>query len=432
MSSTNESNIDQDPSSSNRITRYFGMSVPYNFSIAVPALVAAGMLLLIITLEIAMTASSKLTFGTPRGTFFVYLTLMAVAAILFARKPKMSWVLIAVLFLELSLGFIPYFARQIGIPISRDLLPANENSRFEYHPLLQGVPIPNYSSTLPGGGPLTHTSFGTRGPEPSATDLASKPIITAYGGSTTYDIFVSDEEAWPNQLSNLLDNKAVLINRGVPGYNTVENLIQTTFYDQVNGRTPACALYYEGWNDVQGAYLPNLDPAYADFHLLNQIDGLQVRKGSGFSPLTSMISRLPVIGQETIPLPPSYANLEPGEGADPRLEEILRRNVQSIIATNSARGTKSVFIGQVLNSTDTTYDSMNGWAPLVKDEDVIAMVDRLNVVMKEEAIKSGAAYIDVPNSGFSAADFVDNGHFSPAGSSKFANSIAAEVQQNCF
>jgi hypothetical protein len=75
---------------------------------------------------------------------------------------------------------------------------------------------------------------------------------------------------------------------------------------------------------------------------------------------------------------------------------------------------------------------MNGWAPLVKDEDVISMVERLNVVMKEEAIKSGAAYIDVPNSGFSAADFVDNGHFSPAGSAKFANSIATEVQQNCF
>jgi hypothetical protein len=145
-----------------------------------------------------------------------------------------------------------------------------------------------------------------------------------------------------------------------------------------------------------------------------------------------MISRLPVIGQETIPVPPSYANLEPGEGGDPRLEEILRRNVQSIIATNSARGTKSVFIGQVLNSSDSTYDSMNGWAPLVKDEDVISMVERLNVVMKEEAIKSGAAYIDVPNSGFSAADFVDNGHFSPAGSAKFANSIATEVQQNCF
>ena len=432
MSSTSEGNENQTSAGSNRIARYFGMSVPYNFSIAVPAIVATGMLLLIIALEIAMTASSKLTFGTPRGTFFVYLTLMAVAAILFARKPKMSWVLITVLFLELSLGFIPYFARQIGIPISRDLLPANENSRFEYHPLLQGVPIPNYSSTLPGGGSLTHTSFGTRGPEPSAADLASKPIITAYGGSTTYDIFVSDEEAWPNQLSSLLGNKALLINRGVPGYNTVENLIQTTFYDQVNGRTPSCALYYEGWNDVQGAYLPNLDPAYADFHLLNQIDGLQVRKGSGFSPLTSMISRLPVIGQETIPLPPSYANLEPGEGGDPRLEEILRRNVQSIIATNSARGTKSVFIGQVLNSSDSTYDSMNGWAPLVKDEDVISMVERLNVVMKEEAIRSGAAYIDVPNSGFSAADFVDNGHFSPAGSAKFANSIAVEVQQNCF
>ena len=113
MSSTSEGNENQTSAGSNRIARYFGMSVPYNFSIAVPAIVATGMLLLIIALEIAMTASSKLTFGTPRGTFFVYLTLMAVTAILFARKPKMSWVLITVLFLELSLGFIPYFARQI-------------------------------------------------------------------------------------------------------------------------------------------------------------------------------------------------------------------------------------------------------------------------------------------------------------------------------
>jgi lysophospholipase L1-like esterase len=432
MSSTNETKPKEPDASSGRIANYFGMAAPYNFSIALPALFAGGLLLLIFVLEIVLTSSSKLTFGTPRGTFFVYLTLMAVAALVLARKPKISWVLVTVIFLELSLGFIPYFARQLGIPISRDLLPSNENSRFEYHSLLQGVPIPNYSVTLPDGGSLTHTSFGTRGPEPSAEDLASKPIITAYGGSTTYDIFVSDEDAWPNKLSNLLNDQAVFINRGVPGYNTVENLIQTTFYDQVNGRTPSCALYYEGWNDVQGAYLPNLDPAYADFHLLNQIDGLQVRKGSGFSPLTSMISRFPVIGQETIPLPPSYANLEPGKGGDPRLEEILRRNVQSIIATNSARGTKSVFIGQVLNSADSTYDSMNGWAPLVKDEDVIPMVERLNVVMKEEAIKYGATYIDVPNSDFSATDFVDNGHFSPAGSAKFANSIASEVEKNCF
>ena len=432
MSSTNDGNVSQNSSGSNRIAKYFGMSEPYNFAIALPALVASLLLLLVLAMEIALSVTSRLTFGTPRGTFFIYLTLMATGAIVFVRKPKISWILIVVIFLELALGFIPHYARQMGLPISRDLLPASENSRFEYHPLLQGVPIPNYVSTLPDGGLLTHTSFGTRGPEPSAEDMATKPIVTAYGGSTTYDIFVSDEQTWPNQLSNLLNSKAVLINRGVPGYNTVENLIQTSFYDQVNGRSPTCALYYEGWNDVQGAYLPNLDPAYADFHLLNQIDGLQVRKGSGFSPLMTILSRLPFIGKETIPLAPSYSSGKPGEGSDPRLEEILRRNVQGIIATNSARGTKSIFIGQVLNSADSTYDSMNGWAPLVRDSDVISMVDKLNVVMKDEAIKSGAVYIDVPRSGFAATDFVDNGHFSSTGSAKFANSISTEVQQNCL
>ena len=71
MSSTSEGNENQTSAGSNRIARYFGMSVPYNFSIAVPAIVATGMLLLIIALEIAMTASSKLTLRLGARSLFI-------------------------------------------------------------------------------------------------------------------------------------------------------------------------------------------------------------------------------------------------------------------------------------------------------------------------------------------------------------------------
>ncbi|MBV5267288.1 MAG: SGNH/GDSL hydrolase family protein, partial [Burkholderiaceae bacterium] len=284
----------------------------------------------------------------------------------------------------------------------------------------------------PDGGIISHTSFGTRGPEPTPEDFATKKFISAYGGSTTYDVFVSDEQTWPNQLSLLLNNKAVIVNRGVPGYTTSENLTQTLFYDQVNGLTPSCALYYEGWNDAQGAYLPDLDPGYADWHLPGQVGALEVGTEGRFSPLMTILRSLTAFGPPASSVAASDSPTAPGTGADPRLEEILRRNVQSIIALNTSRGTKSIFIGQVLNKAALTSETSDGWIPFVRDKDLIEMVARLNSVMKEEAARSGAIYIDAQQSTFVASDFEDEGHFLPTGSQKLAKNIAPVIRQSCL
>ena len=58
----------------------------------------------------------------------------------------------------------------------------------------------------------------------------------------------------------------------MPGYTTVEHLIQTAFYQDKFGKPPRCAIYYVGWNDLRNAHIPDLDPGYADFHLPSQID----------------------------------------------------------------------------------------------------------------------------------------------------------------
>jgi hypothetical protein len=432
MSSTNETKPTETAASSGRIAKYFGMAAPYNFSVALPALFAFFMLSLVIFFAIALVATDKLFWGAPRGTFFTYLLVIGILAVIFVNRPKLSWFLSTVIFLELALGFIPFYAKQLGISTSVDLLPAMKNSRFEHHHLLQGVPIPNYVGKAPDGGVISHTSFGTRGPEPTQEDFANKKFIAAYGGSTTYDVFVSDEQTWPNQLSLLLGNQAVIVNRGVPGYNTVENVTQTVFYEQVKGYTPSCALYYEGWNDAQGAYLPDLDPGYADWHLPGQIGGLEVGTEGRFSPLMTILRSLTAFGPAPSSVLSSNPPTTPGDGPDPQLEEIFRRNVESIIAINNSRGTKSIFIGQVLNSAALTGDSSDGWIPFVRDKDLIDMVSRLNFVMKAEATRLGAIYVDAQQSQFVASDFVDEGHFSPAGSKKFAKVIAPAVNQGCL
>lgn len=414
-----------------KFATYFGMAAPYNFSIALPALFGFFLLGCVTILAVGMAATDRLSFGAPRSYFFIYLFALLFLALILVKKPKVSWTLLVLVFIEFFLAFIPYFLNRLGLSLNANLLPAAANSRFEYHPLLQGVPKPGYSGTLPDGGILTHTDFGTRGPQPSADVLNSGILINAFGGSTTYDVAVSDEQSWPNQLGTLLGSNVAVINRGVPAYTSADNLIQTMFYDQVNNRTPPCALYYEGWNDARNAHIPTPDGAYADTHVLSLVNELQVRKGAGITPLMTLLSQMPVIGQDTVPLPTGYPNIPVTGNQDPVLEERFRKNIQSIIAVNNSKNVKSVFIGQILNSTALVGDTP-GLIPNVPKGEVIKFISGLNSIMKEEALKAGATYVDANQSSFVATDFVDEGHFSPVGSAKFAQNISAQVQSACL
>lgn len=428
---TDNKDVVPSSSKSNKFANYFGMAAPYNFSIALPALFGFFLLGCVSILAIGMALTDRLTFGAPRSYFFIYLFTLLTLALVLVKKTKITWTILGIVFIEFFLAFVPYFLNRLGLNLNANLLPAATNSRFEYHPLLQGVPKAGYTSTLPDGGILTHTSFGTRGPEPSVELLNNGILINAFGGSTTYDVAVSDEQSWPSQLSSLLGSNVAVINRGVPAYTSADNLIQTMFYDQVNNRTPTCSLYYEGWNDARNAHIPTPDGAYADTHVLSLVNELQVRKGAGITPIMTLLSQAPVIGQDTVPLPTNYPNIEVSGNQDPVLEERFRKNIQSIIAVNNSKNVKSVFIGQILNSTALVGDTP-GLIPNVPKGEVIKFISELNSIMKEEALKSGATYIDANQNSFVAADFVDEGHFSPSGSAKFAKNISAQVQIACL
>ena len=100
--------------------------------------------------------------------------------------------------------------------------------------------------------------------------------MATFGGSTTYDIGAGEGDTWSDRLADALEQgdrgRFFVVNHGVPGYTTVEHLIQTAFYQTKFGKSPRCAIYYVGWNDLRNAHIPDLDPAYADFHLPSQVD----------------------------------------------------------------------------------------------------------------------------------------------------------------
>jgi hypothetical protein len=403
---------------------HFGLLRPYRFERLLLALAALAVLAAIAIFAAALLQAGELTAGTQRAAYFLYLLAMAIVALALLRWPKAAMAVLALAALETGLG------------IATRLLPENSSDpvRFAWHPLLQAVPIPSLDITTSTGVKLHHTSQGTRGREPTERELAERTIIAVFGGSSGYDVALSEGETWADRLEKALGGRFLVINHGVPGYSTVEHVVQTSFYQDTFGKKPRCALYYVGWNDIRNAHIKDLDPGYADFHLPSQVDSLRTRRLGGsnvlFSPLLTELARLVSAMVDTV----QYAwnlsgTIKPG--SDPALEANFERNLRTISAINTERGVRTLWIGQLLNRARLQGDGQYGWLPYVKDKDVWPLQARFNEILARTAQSLGDPLVPAPIEAFGAADFVDQGHFSAAGAAKFARYVAPVVAREC-
>jgi hypothetical protein len=199
------------------------------------------------------------------------------------------------------------------------------------------------------------------------------------------------------------------------------------------GVPPHCAVYYVGWNDIHNAHLPDLDPAYANFHLLSQIESFVRKKPLevSFSPLARIVNRSLEAVFDTVPFAPNFLKDQPVPGTDVRLEEIFRRNLEAIAAINKERNIVSIFVGQVLNRAKLQSKERYGWLPLVRDVDVWPLQDHFNTILKETADSIGVSNFIPPIDEFQDDDFEDQGHFSAKGAAKFALMITPIVKSSC-
>jgi len=77
-------------------------------------------------------------------------------------------------------------------------------------------------------GRVTHTADGHR-LTVNINKLPDAGRIFVYGASTAYGSHLKDSETWPSVLSGVLGANYVVENHGVPGYSTIEHILQVLF-----------------------------------------------------------------------------------------------------------------------------------------------------------------------------------------------------------
>ncbi len=419
------------------ILAYAGLRRPYRFERAIPALLALLLSFLVIVAAGWFAADDELAVGGPRAFYFLYLLALLILVIALVRWPRLAAALLILALVDFSWGVGSHALQQAGYADTSLLPPiVAEPERFQWHPLLQAAPIPSRQFTSPTGLAISHTSEGTRGRDPAPGALDGQTVVATFGGSTTYDIGAGEGDTWSDRLGEALGrDRTFVVNHGVPGYTTVEHLIQTALYQTKFAKLPRCAIYYVGWNDLRNAHIPHLDPGYADFHLPSQVDSLKVRRIGGshvtISPLLTMLARVVSANVDTVRYFTDPYGRPPVGGSDPVLEALYERNIRSISAINRERGIATIWVGQLLNRERLQGDGRYGWLPLVRDRDIWPLLQRLNAILERTAHTLGDTYIAVPPDAFVGADFVDNGHFSARGARRFAEHLAPAVREAC-
>ena len=305
--------------------------------------------------------------------------------------------------------------RWVYHPLSPVLL-----TRFEPHPLLVGIPHPG------SYGLVTHDEDHHRHSWNEGKS-ANPTLIATLGGSTTYDIGNADDATWASDLSKLLGKDYAVENLGVPGYSSLENLIQSLF--AFRDRRPACAIYYVGWNDLHTAHVAGLRNDYSDYQLPSQIGNLAVGRRPGFFENNMLLLRMIL---SIFATPERHAQGQMSGEADPRLSQIFSENMRLIADIDRHFGVKPIFVPQILNYARFKNAGSSGWIPLVPDKDVKTVMQALNQDLSTVARETGTLLLDKPLSvAWQNSDFVDQGHFSAAGAKKFAEAIAGDVAAHC-
>jgi lysophospholipase L1-like esterase len=306
---------------------------------------------------------------------------------------------------------------------------------FEPHPYLVVVPKPAVKMTreTEQGNNITisHNSLGFRGQEVTSNKPENIIRIAVLGGSTTYCVSISDDQTWPFLLEKELGPGYEVINLGVPGYSTVENLIQTALI--LPSLNPDVAIFYVGWNDVRNAHIADLKPDYSNFHGKTQyynlrLDLLKVGEGSLLLYHAQNLLRYWFTYEDPISITPTEKAFT--DSIDQRALYLFGRNVQTMISLCRRFNIAPFFVPQILNYAKLD-DKQSDWTPYLKNKNLKAIIQVFNDQTKAIARQENVAFVDPFAKGnFASADFLDEGHFNAQGNEKFAVILASYIKKH--
>jgi len=300
----------------------------------------------------------------------------------------------------------------------------NENPNpklFSPHPYLTAIPKPDSHETYLGKR-ISHNSDGFRGPP--IADKSKRIRIAAVGGSTTYGVAVSDEETWPAKLQEILGSEFEVINFGVPGYDSVENLHFAAY--QLPKYAPDIVLLHVGLNDLHVEHAPNLAVDYANLH------PELFSRGMGFCYIDQLPHFASVLmlnaGLRRIGLAPNCGELPAGpkhRELDPAALAFYENSVRALLSVLQSYTERQIFVPQIVVSGAKGGEDMSWWFPFLDEKVIPEHMKAYNAVTKKIALEKNAAYLlDVERSEWTTSDFADSLHLNGNGNKKLALLIA--------
>ena len=384
------------------------------FALAFAGLAGGAVFVFLKKPHIAYSATSRLADLT---YLKIWLAMTAIGIIATLGRKWLPLSFAIVLLLAAEGGSQIFYLARTGLPYQP--APAESEQKFEPHPLLVGIP-----KTGSFAGIVQDSLHRRRTDNPAKVE--NPKHIFVFGGSTTYDLANDDLATWASDLSRLLGKDFAVENLGVPGYTSLENLIQSLF--AFRDSAPACALYFEGFNDLRNAHIRTLKADYSDFHLPSQVSNLGLAR-PGFVVNNSLFLRMMLSIFSSGLVPPAG---EASDQVDQHLAGIFFENMKLIAAIDHHFGVKAIFVPEMANFRRLTSDRIRGWLPLVRDKDIERLLLAMDRDLEQAAEESGAVYLGAPLAQeWSDGDFTDDVHFSAAGAMKFAQSLAKDVAELC-
>lgn len=310
---------------------------------------------------------------------------------------------------------------------------SNQNQYlFEEHPQLVGSLIKNANHKR-GNLTYSHNSSGYRSEEFARDKPLDKIRIVALGGSTTYGVGVNNNETWPNHLAEELGAKYEVINMGVPGYSSAENIIQTELY--LSELQPDVAIYLIGLNDLRNINIEGLKPDYSDFHRPSLYGAFGLCENENLPSLASL-KLLVLIGQKLslVDVCPNQAidvKTRAHNGVDEHAFSIYVYNLNRIVEACRTRGIEVMFVPQILLEEVLKTGDYSWWVPYVPTEKVDDMMRAYNIALKAVANNNGVPFVsDVLEHSWQKEDFVDLSHFNNEANMELAQLIATKLRSS--
>lgn len=303
---------------------------------------------------------------------------------------------------------------------------------FEEHPQLVGSLIKNASHKRDS---LTysHNSKGYRSPEFTIDKPANKTRIVTIGGSTTYGVGVNNDETWPHHLQQELGNDYEVINMGVPGYSTVENLLQTKMY--LSELQPDLAIYYVGLNDLRNINIEGLKPDYSDFHRPSLYGAFGLCENENWPSIAMLklgvlaTQKLGII--ETCPNQAIDVKVRKHQGVDEHAFSVYVYNLNRIVEECKNQEIEVMFVPQILLEEVLKTGDYSWWVPYVPTEEMDDMMETYNSGLQAVANSNGAAFAsEVLEHHWNKEDFVDLSHFTNDANKKLAKMLANSIRND--